>query len=192
MQQYRQYRRDLSKQQYENLQREYDFHLKDTRYGCLTTADRKHLLKLTHGPNKVSEEERRQWEADFWYRLKKKAQAAIVDMRLITDICSEDVLQEIFTHKDERKIFYQLNVFLRKLFPPLSREDSEDDDWRKYIAEEIVCSGLMWYVNSGVLSTEAHRRVVFEVLDAVSLVSSGRRRYRRTNDGGIEEVPSAS
>lgn len=190
MRKHRQYRRVLTPTQYDNLRHEYGFHLKGSRYGCLTTADRKFLLKLTLGPNKVSEEEKRQSEADFWYRLKRKAQSAIVDLRLICDMCSDETLGDIFSLKDERKIFYQLNVFLRKLFPPVSKKIGKEEKWRKQVGEEIVCNGLMWYVNSGVLSTESHRRAVFEVLDAVSLASSGRRKYKRTTDGGIEEVLS--
>lgn len=191
MRKYRQYRRELTKQQYKNLQHEYQFHLKDTRFGCLTTADRKFLLAQILPPNRAGENEKRNWETDFWHRIRKKAQSSLFDLRLLCDICSEDMLKDIFASKDERGNFYNLTVLFRKLFPASDiRNRKDDEEWRKQIAEDIVCNGLLWYVNSDTLSTEAHRRAVFEVLDAITLTSSGRRRYRRTPEGAIEEVVS--
>lgn len=185
---YRQYRRDLNPQQYKNLSKEYEFHLKRSRGGFLTTQARERFLKIRKGEKSYNEAERQDAEADFWYRLKNSARDAIVDLRLICDISSEDVLKDIFAAKDERNRFFQLQVFLRKLFPPNTGSITKEDEWRNEITEKIVCDGLVSYVNSGVLSSESHRRAVFEVLDAISLVSTGRKKYKRNQDGGIEEV----
>lgn len=54
-------------------------------------------------------------------------------------------------------------------------EKLKEQEWRKYILEDLAIRVLQWYLASGIFQTDSHRRAIIDVLDAITVVSSGKK-----------------
>ncbi len=54
-------------------------------------------------------------------------------------------------------------------------ENLEEQKWRKYILEDLAVRVLQWYLASGIFQTDSHRRVIIDALDAITIMSSGKK-----------------
>lgn len=173
MSKHRQYRREIGKSQLKSLQEKYEQHI-NSKGGFLSAASRKILLKETT-PKLLN-------EADFWYRTKLSARNALIDLVLLSEVASERELRDILYKEFKRSLTISLGdppltLLLMRLFPTASEAQSlseEERGWRAKILEEVVSIGLEWYIKSGFLRTEVHNRIVRDVLDIITTMSSGR------------------
>ncbi len=143
----------------------------------LTPYHRKRLL------GKKRKERGGTTDSELWYRIKPRCKTGIQDLLLISEIANEEILKEIFYTKDERTGNIPISELFELLFPQDTKEISKDEKWRIELLEEIVCKGLEWYLKKGVFKTKSHQRMLFETLDAITIISSGREIYKETIDG---------
>lgn len=143
----------------------------------LTPYHRKRLL------GKKRKERGGMTDSDLWYRIKPRCKTGIQDLLLISEIANEEILKEIFFTRDERTGNIPINELFELLFPQDTKEISKEEKWRIELLEEIVCKGLEWYLKKGVFKTKSHQRMIFETLDAITIVSSGKEIYKETTEG---------
>lgn len=115
MTKYREYARELTAKELNDLKTRYSEHLKLARGGFLSDKQRKRLLG-------IKKKERETPDSDFWWRIKESIQDSMIDMKLVCDIASEKQLQEIFGSTMKGKEFrdtYPLTVVLSSLLPSM-------------------------------------------------------------------------
>jgi len=232
MAKHREYSRELSPEQLEELKNRYSEHLKSSHGGFLSDKQRKRLLGL-------KKKEEGTPDSDFWWRIKGSTRDAIMDMKLICDIASEKELQEIFGTKNSKqsKDVYPITEVLSSLLPstisiettrkfiedmenqiasakidqennkhrpdevkrltdwinanepripimkrelPRQEEKIRAQKWRKFILEDVTLKALKWYLNSGLFMTDAHQRLIIDLMDAITISSSGKKKFYRT------------
>jgi hypothetical protein len=61
----------------------------------------------------------------------------------------------------------------KELQPQLDK--LKEQEWRKYILEDVAVNVLQWYLASGIFQTDSHRRMIIDTLDAISIMSSGKK-----------------
>jgi hypothetical protein len=122
-------------------------------------------------------------ESDLWYRIKPRCKTGMMDLLLVSEIANEEILKEIFYTKDERTGSLPIRNLFRTLFPPTVKQITDEEKWRTELLEEIVCNGLEWYLARGVFTTRSHQRLIYETLDAITVMSSGRKIYEQTKEG---------
>jgi len=119
MTKYREYSREFSPEQLDDLRNSYSDHLRLSRGGFLSDKQRKRLLRL-------KKKEQGTPDSDFWWRIKESTRDAMMDMKMICDIASEKELQEIFGTKQTRKQsddMYPITKVLSSLLPSMLSED---------------------------------------------------------------------
>lgn len=191
MKKYRQYSRDLSKKELENLRSKYKTHLQESKGGFLSTKQRKRLLGF-------KKRERGTPDSDFWWRIRKSTQDSIMDMQLICDRATEDELQEIFGEQEKISGSYPITNLIKALLPyelflQRFKSDKEIEEiqikqhWRKFILEEVIIEGLSWYYYSGIFTTKSHLDIIVYVMDAISQMGTGSMKFERLiPSGGID------
>src|SRR5690348_992672 len=116
---YREYSRELTPKQVEDLRNRYSEHLKRARGGFLTDKQRKRLLGL-------KKKEKGTPDADFWWRIKGSTRDALIDLKLICDISNEKELQKVFgiQHAESRsKDTFPITELLSSLLPSMRSEE---------------------------------------------------------------------
>lgn len=232
---YREYSRELSSKEMDNLRKRYSEHLKSSLGGFLSDKQRKRLLGL-------KKKEQGTPDSDFWWRIKQSTHDAIIDMKMICDIASEKELQEIFGTKQIRKQpndKYPITEVLSSLLPPMLSEDIlkervdqtksaiasakidldhnknrpdevkrlsdwiknwepilseqikelpeeiaklKEQEWRKTILVDVVVEILLWYFYSGIFKTNRQKEMIFDMIDQISVASSGIKQYELRKD----------
>ena len=61
-------------------------------------------------------------------------------------------------------------------------EKLPEQEWRKFILEDLVIQCLTWYLKSGIFKTDSHRRLLDDVIDAITVMSSGKKRFSRYDE----------
>lgn len=54
-------------------------------------------------------------------------------------------------------------------------EKLKEQEWRKYILEDLTVRVLQWYLASGIFQTDSHRRAIIDTLDSITVMSSGKK-----------------
>ena len=124
-------------------------------------------------------------------------------MQLLCDVLNEEQLEQIFGSKEEiltkdAKLIgdYLIVNLLKSLIPysdPFKRrketdEDRQEKEWRKHFIAELVSEALIWYFFSGIFKTDSHLNLIFDALDTITVMSTGKKRYQRTLEGGISMI----
>ncbi|CUR52045.1 protein of unknown function [Nitrosotalea devaniterrae] len=232
---YREYSRELTPKELENLKKRYSNHLKSAHGGFLTDKQRKRLLGM-------KKKEQGTPDSDFWWRIRESTHDAIIDMKMICDIANEKELQEIFGTKQIKKQpndKYPITEVLSSLLPsmlseeilnervnqtkraienakidlshnkdrpdevkrlsdwiknwePILREQInelpdevkklKEQEWRKIILEDVLVEILIWYFYSGIFKTNKEKEMIFDMIDQITVASSGIKRYELKKD----------
>ena len=164
------YTRDLTKHQLDSLRNRYDSHL--ARRGFLSPNRKKRILKLKM-------KERGTSDSDFWSKIKISARNAITDLELLSEICSDDVLEDIF--RDLRKEDHQsrdkgdydrttLPLVLSRLFSTNKKTDVYPE-WKNVLCAKIIEQSVYYLRNNPKFKTRLHERLFDDVLDTVLMDS---------------------
>jgi len=195
---YRAYTRDLDKKQIETLKSKYKEHAKVSREGFLNPSKKERLLHITRGRDESNRE-----ISDFFYEIRERAKSAITDMQLLCDTLNEDQLEQIFgaresfTHEKQVMVGNYLIVNLLKSLIPysfqfgkdkLTQEQLKEREWRKHFLSELIVEGLLWYFHSGIFKSDSHLNLLFDALDTITVMSTGKKKYQRTVERGISIV----
>jgi hypothetical protein len=94
---------------------------------------------------------------------------------MITSVGSDDILKEVFFDEREGGINPLLIELLRNLFlTNIKYRPHQVSEWRKDLAEEIVCRILIWYLVSDSLKTRIHDNHIMDTIHIIGKMSSGR------------------
>lgn len=166
MDKYRIYTRELPKSKPEYLKIKYSAHIHSK--GFLSPNQKKRLLGL-------KKMERGTTDSDFWYRIKRSAKNALLDLQLISEIASDSQLMEIFsslTVDEYREIDKNKGKYTRtdpkNLFNAVLSSDGNaltDNNWKYGLAHDLVNVGLDYVTTKKKLYTELHRRIFQDVRD---------------------------
>jgi len=194
----RDYLRDLTDKEIQNLKARYANHVKISRSGFLNTNQKERLLRITKwGRNLTNPDVYR-----FFSDIRKQTASAIRDFQLLSEVLNEDQLEKIFIKTKEidipksKKKFkstsYPITELIKSIIPYPILIGSEahkemikiekEQHWRKYILEDLVIESLLWYYNSGLFETDAERDIIFNALDTISVKISGEKHYHKTYD----------
>jgi len=187
----RKYLRDLSTGSVRTAQRAYKFHLKPKRDGFLGKNHKQRILRL-----KKWREASDRDVYDFFYDIRERAKSALIDFQFLCEFLTEEQLKVIFAEKEKTAGIYPLTLFLSALLPtstyrmqPKQAEKLQlEQAWRKLILEDLMIKGLSWYIYGGILKTDSHRRMVIDTMDAVAIMSSGKKRVVRTQFDSFYET----
>lgn len=164
---YREYRRDLTKEEIKTLKVRHKIHLKNR--GFLSPNEKQRLLKL-------KKKEHGTLEADFWYTIKRKAKVAIFDLELISKIADQSQLQEIFEpftsedYNEHKKGNYprtSIRNMIESVYSSHMPEKSNRDDWRYKLALDMVISGIGYFRNIPTFQLKLYNRLFEDVLDVL-------------------------
>lgn len=174
------YRRFLTKTEQKDVIDKYKNHC-DAAGGIFSSDKRRKLIGLKKKNPKLVDE----GTADFWYDVRNAVRHALTDLQLISEVAHSEQLKEMFQLvssadllKDKSKtsvanlldsIFMEHNrlVAVRQkdqtMF--LERTTDKDDSWKADLAAETVGKCLKFYMDSGLITSKAHKRLVEEVTD---------------------------
>jgi hypothetical protein len=189
------YTRDLTEGEIKDLKARYQAHMKRSRSGFLSTQKRQRLLHITNWPEETQESEVHQ----FFYDIREHAKAAIDDFRLLSEVLSEKEFEQIFGEKivePDNRERYPISVLFEVLIPKtvhlkegtVVTEILKKQEWRKHVLDEITVKSLLWYVNSGIIQTDAHRRLLIDAADIIAVQSSGRKLWWYRQDSQIPDI----
>ena len=176
----REYLRDLTEKEIEDLKAKYKKHVKATRDGFLNTRIKRMFLHITNWESKISDRE----IYDYFYEIRERTKSAIMDMQILCDVLSEKQLQTIFGTKEYKPkaedlypIMEVLNSLITERYYKGSKKKLEkiqkEREWRKLILEDVNVRGLLWYYNSGILQTSLNRRLIHDSMETLQILSSG-------------------
>ena len=167
------YRRELSENDKTSLKKKFKNHIENSRNSCLTKNQRLRLLE-------IKKKEHGTTESDFWYRLKKDAKNAIVDLQMICNVADDEQIKEIFQHIPLKKIeknvpikdedLVSLDRLISSILVTNWRSEKKDDLWKALLVKELINACLNYIVTSGILMTKSHMRLVDEIRDLVNAV----------------------
>jgi len=174
------YRRELSIDKQKQIHRKYKNH-RDAEGGIFKPDKRRKLLGVKGEKKKVAPENL----ANFWSDVRKYVKNGLIDLQLIAEVAHPDQLKEMFQliplserREDKSKtsivnildaIFEEHNKLVYDIekdgtrFPRRSTE--VDDSWKIDLAAEIVGNCLKFYMDSGLVTSKAHERLIEEVTD---------------------------
>lgn len=169
--------------------------MKRSRGGFLSTEKRQRLLHITNWPEETQEDEIYR----YFYDIREHAKAAIDDFRLLSEVLNEEEFQKIFGEKmvdDQNRERYPISVLFEVLIPKtvhlkegtVVTEILKKQEWRKHVLDEITVKSLLWYVNSGIIQTDAHRRLLIDAADIIAVQSSGRKLWWYRQDSQIPDI----
>lgn len=187
------YSRDLTKKEIKDIQAKYAPHMKRTRKGFLERPVKERLLHITNWKEETTNEEIYR----YFYEIREHAKSAIDDFRLLCDILTESQLQEIFAREEIhevkqfqlkiRETVYPISLLLKSILPnPIYvGEDAQKEmekirnqnEWRKNIIENVLVESLVWYFYSGLFKTDKEKQLIFDMIDQVTVASSGIKKY---------------
>lgn len=191
------YTRKLTDKDIKALKQRYSRHMKRTRMGFLSTAVKEQLLYYKNWPEETTTQEISQ----YFYEIREHAKAAIDDFRLLSEVLTESEFQHIFGEKIEGDLIieelnnqtyttknaprYPISLFFETLVPKtihlkdgaVTNEIKEQQEWRKEVLEEITLKALDWYFDSGIITTDVHKRLLVDTADVIGLASSGKKPY---------------
>jgi len=194
----RDYLRDLNDTEIKNLKARYANHVKISRSGFLNTNQKEKLLRITKwGRNSTNTDVYR-----LYSDIRKQAASAIRDFQLLSEVLNEDQLEKIFIktenipiQKSKKKFkttSYPISELIKSLIPyPIligytahkeMKKIEEEQQWRKYILEDLVIESLLWYYNSGIFETDAEQDIIFNAIDTISVKISGEKHYHKTDE----------
>jgi len=177
----REYTRELTKSEIQDLKTKYKSHIKATRDGFLNTKTKERLLHISKWSDRPSDREM----YDFFYEIRERSKTAILDMQLLCEVLTENQLQSVFATKRYRpqaEDLYpisELLVAITSVNPVRGSSKKKEQvkkerEWRKLVLEDLVVRGLSWYYNSGVFKTDLHRRLIKDTIDTLQIISSGK------------------
>lgn len=170
----REYRRKLSKNSKLSLQKKYADHLKFSRGGFLSTNRRKRLLELKLGEKSTP-------EADFWYKIKRYARDAIVDLQMICETANDNQIKEIFQSFPIKKtkkpnepvdwsLFVSISTVLNSVLVFDWRSKETGDLWQTFLLKDIMNECLNYISLNGILMTKSHQRLIEEMRDLIDAI----------------------
>lgn len=231
----REYIRELSSKEIDDLKERYKHHIKPIRKGFLNTDDKNILLQISRWSPHTADRE----VYDFFYDVRERAKSALLDLQILCDTLNEEQLQHIFGTKQKlpTKDKFPITEVLSSLLPSkfsmeatrqfiadlenqiasakIDRDNNKDRpeevkrltewinanerhipimkkelpkteaklqelEWRKYILEDVTLKALKWYLNSGLFQTDAHQRLIIDLMDAIVIASSGKKKFYRS------------
>jgi hypothetical protein len=183
------YLRDLTRKQIENINTKFVKYGKTKRNGFLTFSQKEILLRKKNlNQNRIENT-----NSDNFSQIRAKTASAMVDFQLLFDMLSENQLETIFGKKDETTprnpdlIYstYPISILFESLLPKSNDKNDETKQWRKLFMEEITMMCLLWYYNSGIVMTSAQREMLLDTIDAITIMSSGKKKIEKNPDGGF-------
>lgn len=160
------YTRDLTKNELKSLINRYDSHLKSR--GFLSPNRKKRILGL-------KKKERGTPDSDFWSKIRVAAKNAITDLELLSEICSDDVLEDIFRelrkedHQERDKGNYKrttIPLVLSRIFRTY-RQPIDYSQWKVQLCAKIITESIYYLRNNPRYKTRLHERLFDDVLDTV-------------------------
>jgi hypothetical protein len=187
------YTRDLTDKRIKDLKTRYQLHKKRSRNGFLSTHTRERLLHITNW----SEDTEVRDIYQFFYDIREHAKAAIDDFRLLSDVLTEKEFQQLLGQKivDRNNIErYPISILFDVLIPKTAHlkegkivtEILQEQEWRKEVLEEITKKSLMWYINSGLIQTDSHIRLLADAIDIIGVMSSGKKPWLHASDDRLQ------
>jgi len=169
----RQYLRDFTPKEKNSLKRKYFDDIIRKRPGFISSNQRKFLLRIKNKPQSTT-------TSDFFYTLRENAKSTLNDLNLLTEVLTEDQLQEIFG-TEEGRTESEFSKFLTSLLPSKNvgkqtkkkKLKGDDQRWKKDILNDAVIKGLEWYLHSGLIKTQTEQRTIKESADVISVASKG-------------------
>lgn len=185
------YRRELTKNDYTHLKRNYQTHLDSKRTGGFA-KNKRHRLMGIKGDGK----EELQSDADFWYDVRESIKNGITDIKLVSDVASPEqqkmmfdvtskqfsiidamhsilntrekyVVKEYETtipgEKSAKKIIKQTTH--NKIIPPTDDEMA----WKSYLAYSLVKLGVEFFLKNLHVESNLHKRNLEDSIDVLRL-----------------------
>jgi len=158
------YTRDLTDYQLKTLRTRYKVHLK--KRGFLSPNQKRRILG-------IKKKERGTSDTDFWYKIRDSAKNAITDLELLSEICSDGVLEDIFRelqkedHQQRDKEDYRrtsISLVLSRIFST-SRRHTDYSAWKNKLSAKILEQSIYYMRNNPQFKTKLHARLFDDVLD---------------------------
>ena len=158
------YTRDLTDYRLNSLKTRYKVHLK--RRGFLSPNQKRRILGL-------KKKERGTPDTDFWYKIRDSAKNAITDLELLSEICSDGVLEDIFRelqkedHQERDKGKYRrtsISLVLSRIFSTF-RRPTDYSTWKNKLSAKILEESIYYIRNNPQFKTRLHARLFDDVLD---------------------------
>ena len=190
------YTRDSTQKEIKELQVKHSPHMQRTRGGFLSKSVKERLLHITNWSEGTSNYDLHQ----YFYEIREHAKSALGDMHLLCDTLTELQLEQIFGTKEifdikSDRVFtlaqYPISNLLEAIIPRIdyrrrgkeTEEERKEKEWRKLFLEEIVIMCLDWYLRSGLVKTDSHKRILIDTMDAIAILSSGNKKIERRPEG---------
>lgn len=118
----------------------------------------------------INDLEKRLWALDEEIQFREK--------RIQNDQVNKDNWDtEIKMLEEQKKILLKMKKELET-----AKNTLESQQWRKTILEDITIRCLTWYFNSGIFQTDSHKRIMSDVVDIISIMSSGKKPHTRLDE----------
>lgn len=165
------WRRHLTPQKKKVLIEKYQDVLQISRGGILTTNQRKRLLGLKK--QTIDNDERK-----FWSDIRNSARGAFSDLRLISEIASDNQLKDIFEplssedlSKDKngrpdpygKYVRTDVNTFLSTLL-----FERDNQEWKYFLASRLIETAIAYIRWKPEYNNKLYNRVFDDVLDVIS------------------------
>lgn len=79
---------------------------------------------------------------------------------------------------------------------PKQEKKLKEQEWRKFILEDVALQVLKWYLSSGIFKTDSHQRMILDMMDAITIMSSGKKMNFRRDleqiDVSVYKIPESS
>lgn len=160
------YTREMTSHRWQILKKQYKTHI--TKKGFLSPNQKKRILK-------IKKMERGTVDADFWYQIRNSAKNAIMDLQLISEVSSDDILKNIFRtlgNEDYRKMdkgIYDRSALDLVISRILQSEKRPIDasQWKYDFATSVVAAVIYYLREIPKFSTTLHSRLFNDVLDTL-------------------------
>jgi len=158
------YTRDLTDHRLKSLKTRYKIHLK--KRGFLSPNQKRRILG-------IKKKERGTPDTDFWYKIRDSAKNSITDLELLSEICSDGVLYDIFRelrkedHQERDKGDYRrtsISLVLSRIFST-TRKPTDYSTWKNQLSAKILEQSINYMRNNPQFKTKLHARLFDDVLD---------------------------
>lgn len=153
------------------IRRHYSKHIENPG-GIFTPAARRRLISLAEKPRAGTSEN------DFWYNIRTQVRNALIDLRMICDIASDDQLKQMFSplskedYEDESLAVAKredLKTFLFSLLNSHGKTVIDKEElWRYKVAVDVASEGLGYFFQKEGYTSKLYHRSFEEMLDAIS------------------------
>jgi len=160
------YTREMTSHRWQILKKQYKTHI--TKKGFLSPNQKKRILK-------IKKMERGTVDSDFWYQIRNSAKNAIMDLQLISEVSSDDILKDIFRtlgNEDYRKMdkgIYDRSALDLVISRILQSEKKPIDvsQWKYDFTTSVVTAVIYYLREIPKFSTRLHSRLFNDVLDTL-------------------------